>query len=139
MAGMKKLVFIILLLCPVSVWSQGARYDNFVLKPLNTGGLTSVSGALITVCTSAGTGTPCTPKVANIYSDEALTTPIVGTGGAGTTNSDSGGNFGFYISPGSYVVTVTGSGITSYTIKVVLPGNLVTGSGRPWLDITAAP
>lgn len=109
------------LLFASSARSQGMRYDNIVLKPLAIGGVTPVSGALITVCTSAGTGTPCTPKVANIYSDEALTVPIVGTGGAGTTNSDSGGNFGFYLGAGSYVVTVTGSGITSYTIKLVLP------------------
>jgi len=121
------LLLLSLTLCQ-GVRSQGARYDNFVIKPLNTGGLTAVSGALITVCTSAGTGTPCTPKVANIYSDEALTTPITGTGGAGTTNSDSGGNFGFYATPGSYIVTVTGTGITSYTIKVTLPVGNSTGS-----------
>src|SRR5258708_31846059 len=118
MAWLKGLLF--LLLFPIAAFGQGMRYDNFVLKPLPAGGVTPVSGALITVCTSAGTGTPCTPKVAQIYSDEALTTPITGTGGAGTTNSDANGNFGFYLSPGSYIVTVTGSGITSYTIKLVL-------------------
>src|SRR5437899_2064955 len=103
------------------VYAQGTRYDNIVLKPLAVGGVTAVSGALITVCTSAGTGTPCTPKVANIFSDEALTTPITGTGGAGTTNSDANGNYGFYIAPGSYVVTITGTGIVSSTSKVTLP------------------
>src|SRR5436305_5822743 len=110
----------LLCLCQ-GVRSQGVRYDNIVLKPLSVGGVTAVSGALITVCTSAGTGTPCTPKVANIFSDEALTTPITGTGGAGTTNSDANGNYGFYIAPGSYVLTITGTGITSSTSKVTLP------------------
>ena len=81
-----------LLLLAVPLYGQGMRYDNFVLKPLAAGGVTPVSGALITVCTSTGIGTPCTPKVANIYSDEALTTPITGTGGAGTTNSDAASN-----------------------------------------------
>src|SRR5256884_4530951 len=52
----------LLCLCQ-GVRSQGVRYDNIVLKPLAVGGVTAVSGALITVCTSAGTGTPCTPKV----------------------------------------------------------------------------
>lgn len=114
-----RLAFLFLFALPL--YGQGYRYDNFVLKPLPAGGVTPVSGALITVCTSAGTGTPCTPKVANIYSDEALTVPLTGTGGAGTTNSDANGNFGFYLAPGSYVVTVTGSGVTSYTIKITLP------------------
>src|SRR5947208_10614383 len=99
-------------------YGQGVRYDNIVLKPLAVGGVTAVSGALITVCTSAGTGTPCTPKVANIFSDEALTTPITGTGGAGTTNSDANGNYGFYIAPGDYVLTITGTGIASSTSKM---------------------
>src|SRR6266480_2675428 len=110
----------LLCLCQ-GVRSQGVRYDNIALKPLAVGGVTAVSGALITVCTSAGTGTPCTPKVANIFSDEALTTPITGTGGTGTTNSDANGNYGFYIAPGSYVLTITGTGITSSTSKVTLP------------------
>src|SRR5882724_2119951 len=125
MAWLRKLL--LFLFFPVAAFGQGMRYDNFVLKPLNTGGVTPVSGALITVCTSAGTGTPCTPKVANIYSDEALTVPITGTGGAGTTNSDANGNFGFYLAPGSYILSVTGSGFTSYTIKLVLPIGNSTG------------
>src|SRR6266487_3842213 len=116
---MRRLLGCLILLSSMAA-AQGTRYDNFVLKPLAAGGVTPVSGALITVCTSAGTGTPCTPKVANIYSDEALTTTITGTGGAGTTNSDANGNFGFYLAPGSYIVTVTGSGFTSYTIKLTL-------------------
>lgn len=121
-----KLLFLLLLFA-APAFSQGYRYDNFVVKPLATGGLQAVSGALITVCTSAGTGTPCTPKVANIYSDEALTTPITGTGGAGTTNSDAFGNYGFYIAPGNYVVSITGSGISSSTVKLTLPCGAATG------------
>src|SRR6266480_2123639 len=110
----------LLCLCQ-GVRSQGVRYDNIALKPLAVGGVTAVSGALITVCTSAGTGTPCTPKVTNIYADEALTIPIIGTGNTGTTNSDANGNYGFYIAPGSYVITITGTGIVSSTSKVTLP------------------
>lgn len=133
MAWLRRLL--LFLLFPIAAFGQGARYDNFVLKPLPIGGVTPVSGALITVCTLAGTGTPCTPKVANIYSDEALTTPLTGTGGAGTTNSDANGNFGFYITPGSYVISVTGSGITSYTIKVVLASGLATANTFSMLTV----
>lgn len=129
-----RLAFLLLFASPL--YGQGMRYDNFVLKPLAAGGVTPVSGALITVCTSAGTGTPCTPKVANIYSDEALTVPITGSGGAGTTNSDANGNFGFYAAPGSYIATVTGSGITSYTIKVMLPLGTSAGSSTSATNAT---
>jgi hypothetical protein len=140
MAWLRRLL--LLLLFPAAAFGQGYRYDNFVLKPLAIGGVTPVSGALITVCTAAGTGTPCTPKVTNIYSDEALATPITGTGGAGTTNSDANGNFGFYLAPGSYIATVTGSGITSYTIKLTLPAvvsniNNVISVGTTYTTIQA--
>lgn len=132
-----KLLFLLLLFA-APAFSQGYRYDNFVVKPLAAGGLQAVSGALITVCTSAGSGTPCTPKVANIYSDEALTTPLTGTGGAGTTNSDSFGNYGFYIAPGDYVITITGTGIASSTIKVTLPCGITTGCTVATLIVSGA-
>jgi hypothetical protein len=145
---MKRYILAIALLCAPAAYGQGYRYDNFVLKPLAAGGVTPVSGALITVCTSAGTGTPCTPKVTNIYSNEALTVALTGTGGAGTTNSDANGNYGFYLGSGSYVITITGTGITSATVNVTLPcpasgcalinKQITVGPGLTYTTIAAA-
>lgn len=129
--------------CPTSVFAQAQRIDNYAL--INTGSFVKVaSGAVVTVCTSTGTGQPCTP-LATTYTSVTLATPTTNTtpglaqlcGQTPSTNpclSDSNGNFGFWVTPGPvYIVTLTGAGVTpsTYTITSALTGtgnNTFTGT-----------
>jgi len=86
-----------------------------------SGSLHSVAGATITVCTSGGSGLPCTP-LATIYTD--------GTGTVIAPNpftADANGNYGFWAPPGNYFVSLTGTVPTwqsiTYTIPPLLNGN----------------
>jgi len=100
-----------------------------------------MAGATITVCTSAGTGTPCTP-LATIYTTAALTQTAVNP-----ITGDGLGNYGFWAPPGTYVLTITGAGITGTTMTITLAPGLVSanswtadqyfGSGVPWYDVKA--
>ena len=80
------------------------------------------AGVTVTVCTSPGTGAPCTP-LANVYTDTALTTQIVGS----TVTTDGLGNLPvFYAADGVYKYTISGSGITPsgpFTATVSGTGN----------------
>ena len=114
---------------------QGSRRDDIAFKNLVTG-LAPAAGALITACTSAGVGVPCTP-LATIYSDLALSSAATNitctrVGNDFCTNAsvypnlatnpfkaDANGNYGFYVSPGRYVVTITDSGTTGVQSKVL--------------------
>src|SRR6185437_15439549 len=97
----RKLIFlcVCLLLAAVGTFAQnGARYDNIVLDPAGH----PIGGVTITVCTSSGTGQPCTPTT-SIYQDSALQVPK-----SNPFNADAYGNYGFWIAPGQYVLTITG-------------------------------
>lgn len=73
-------------------------------------------GATITVCASPAIGAPCTPLIA-IFDDEALTTPK-----GNPFQSDSLGNWSFYVSPGVYSYTVSGNGtIAQGPIQITVP------------------
>ena len=90
------------------------------------------AGVTVTFCQSGGTGVPCTP-LANIYTDAALTTQIVGS----TVTTDGQGNLPvFYAAPGTYKYTVTGTGITPsgpFTATV----SLVNGSAATLSSVTS--
>lgn len=136
------LLLFVAAVCPVAVFGQAQRIDNYAL--LNTGSFVkAASGAVVTVCTSAGTGTPCTP-LATTYTSVTLGTPTTNTtpglaqvcGQTPSTNpclSDANGNFGFWVAPGPvYIVTITGGGLapSTYTITSVITGpgnNTLTG------------
>src|SRR5207253_4117395 len=112
---------------------QGSRRDDIAFKNLVTG-LAPAGGALITACTSAGGGIPCTP-LATIYSDLALSVPATNitctrVGNDFCTNAsvfpnlstnpfkaDANGNYGFYATPGRYFVSITDSGSTGVQSK----------------------
>lgn len=100
----------IVLLLPSLARSQGTRFDNIAFQQLSGGSLRTAGGAQIDVCTSVGSGVPCSPH-ATIYSDVALTLPL-----ANFFFADALGNFGFYIAPGRYVMTITGQGLTARTL-----------------------
>jgi hypothetical protein len=112
---MKRCLIPLLLLTALTVltprgYSQGVGYSNVAFK-YTSGGIWPASGATITVCPATSTGVPCAPVVA-VYADKALTIPCVAQVGCLTT--DNKGNFSFFIAPGDYIYTVSGTGITAY-------------------------
>lgn len=82
-------------------------------------GIFAASGASVTVCTSAGTGTPCTPTI-TVYKDSALLNAVANPLPACVTGQVTGcidgfGNFSFYApTSGPYTYTITGSGLLAY-------------------------
>lgn len=124
---MKKfLLLCALLLAPLfgtSVFAQGYHYQSVVFNQRGT----ILGNARITVCTSVGVGQPCAPT-ANVYEDAALSGLKVNP-----FYADNVGNFDFWAAPGTYVVTITGQGITGGETFVVslpcVPGSSVSGCG----------
>lgn len=124
---MKWLKYLVFLLIPFSLLAQtpGARHDNIAYKYVNTNGVITVQtipGAVITVCNGLvlpPPGATCTVGgIANIYSNNLLTVPL-----PNPTNADSLGNYGFFVAPGNYVVSVAGAGLFtySYPLKLACP------------------
>ena len=111
-----------LLTLPSSVCAQGSRFDSTAQRTVQ-GFVAPIPGAQITVCTSAGTGTPCSP-VTPIYSDAGLTLQIPGS----VIPADSNGNYGFWAPPGTYKYSITATGITGQLYTVTLP--IVLGPGN---------
>lgn len=110
---------IFLILCTSVLHSQGVRLQDVAYKTQIVGGqivIAPAGGATITVCTIAGTGTPCTPQT-TCYTSQTLATHL----GSCTLTADSKGNYGTWLSPNSYVVTITGTGLTAKTLTYTLP------------------
>lgn len=101
-------------------------------------GIFAASGATVTVCTSAGTGQPCTPKI-SLFSDAALSLPVANPLPVCTVSQvfgciDGLGNFSFYASTtGPYVYTITGPTLTAYgpipLIASLNPGSNINLTG----------
>src|SRR5476651_2128098 len=119
---MKKLIAIVILLSGAA-FSQGVRYD---LPPILSARGTPIPNVIVTVCTAAATGVPCSPA-ATTYTDGTLGTAcsagtqvtLTGTNTCQGT-SDALGNAGFWLSPGVYTYTLSGPGVTGkiYTLTV---------------------
>src|SRR5260221_3601523 len=105
------LILGLLLGCVGLAQAQGTRYDNFVLNQAGK----PVPNAGVYICTSAGSGTPCSPTTP-VYSDAALTTiipqPIL-TGPLG--------NYGFYALVGNYTFAITGTGLAGTFGALTIP------------------
>ena len=115
---MKKLFWLfLLLLLPTLAFPQGSRFDSVAQKNVQNF-LAPIPGAQITVCSSAGSGTPCSP-ITPIYTDAGLTQQIAGS----TFPADSNGNFGFWAPPGTYKYSITATGVTGQLYTIVLPIN----------------
>jgi hypothetical protein len=105
--------------------AQGSLYAGIAWRYTPAGAFPA-GGATITVCTSGGSGTPCTPIV-SLFSNSALTQPVANPLPNCTTNPQVGcidnfGNFTFYATPGAYTFTATGAGLTPYgPIPIGLP------------------
>ena len=84
----------------VRALGQGGSFTRQVSSGTVANGGTGqvIPYALITVCTSAGTGTPCSP-IANIYADKALTQPL-----SNPFAADINGLYSFFVATGEYLV-----------------------------------
>lgn len=122
----------------MSVFAQGSLYKDVVYR-YTPAGIFAASGSTVTICTSGGTGQPCTPKV-TVYSDSALTQPVANPLIPCTVSPQFGcidglGNFSFYATPGAYTYTVTGIGIQAYG---PIPANLSCIAGLTCLTNPAS-
>ena len=108
---------------PVPAHAQGSRKDDIVFGPSGH----PVSGAIVTVCQTTATGTPCSP-LATIYTDATLTVPAINP-----FKTDGIGNYHFYAPAGRYQLQISGPGING-TITypdVILPADVSSsGSGN---------
>jgi hypothetical protein len=102
-------------LISVSAFGQGSYIHDTALKVVN-GVMAPIPSATITVCPAAAAGIPCTPAGTLIYSNLALTQPLLNPFPA-----DSFGNYQFAIAAGTYTVTVTASGFTGFSYQVSTP------------------
>lgn len=90
--------------------------------------LQAVPGAQITVCQFTGGGIPCSPLV-TIFSDPALTVVT-----SNPFTADANGNFQFWIAPGNYLYSQTGSGIVGQLFKI--SAGVGTGTVNVPLNLT---
>jgi hypothetical protein len=126
-----RLFIIGLILCLFSTRTaaQGANHTNIALKNTTVAGSTgigggsviqAISGAIITVCTGSTlptAGATCT-GLASIFSNRVLSTTL-----GNPFNADINGNYTFWASPGPYVVSVAGTGLTTYSYATTLACN----------------
>lgn len=128
---MQRLLFLFLFATPLC--AQNIRFDDIANQVVITNGIVTgmkpIASAVITVCTATGSGTPCTPLATNLVcsssSDLVCNQPTI-------FNADSQGNYGSWMKPGRYKVSITGSGITGYLKNYDLPIGLFD-AGSPSL------
>lgn len=121
------------LICPTLAYGQG----GVPASPIQFTGPTGrpLAGATITVCTSAGTGFPCSP-LASIFTDAGLSIPA-----SNPVTTDGNGNIPvIFAAPGVYKLSVTGSGITSTLVTATVAGtgggNVVLGANTGSISFT---
>jgi len=134
------LAIVLLLLSSVLAYSQGGSiYRQVISPPPPTGTGQPAYNATVRVCTGTATGTPCSPLAANIYSDQALTTPI-----SNPLSTDSSGNYYLFAPTGvyliqetpvtgtvySFLVFVNGTGTVS-SVALSMPGSVFSVTGTP--------
>lgn len=106
---------------PLLAQTPGARHDNVAYQYVNTNGVITVQtipGAVITVCnglTLPSPGATCT-GLASIWSNNTTTIPL-----PNPVNADPLGNYGFFVLPGNYIVSVAGVGLQTYSYPLKLP------------------
>lgn len=130
-----RLFIVGILLCIFSTRSsaQGAYHQNIAIKTVTPSGSTGISGpllqpissAIITVCNGSTlpvAGATCT-GLASIFSNITLTQAL-----SNPTNADIFGNYAFYATAGqNYVISVAGTGLTTYSYVWTSPPALTTG------------
>lgn len=112
---MKRLLILLLALIPASTFAQGVRYDNIAIR---SNGL-AIAAPTVNVCTGITNPlTTCTTGNASLFSDVGLTVSQ-----SNPTIGDNLGNYGFYIAPGNYTLTISASGISPVSFAITLSPN----------------
>lgn len=112
-----------LTLSPLAI-GQGARHDNVAYQFIANGNsnfVASIPNAPVTICNGnvlPAPGNTCT-GLATVYSDDAMTQTL-----QNPINADGFGNYGFYVPAGTYIVSVSGAGLTTYSYPLKLPCTL---------------
>lgn len=114
----------LLILAATTATAQYVGYNNTVWDS----NARPVPNASIRVCTYPASGANCTP-LATVYSSP--------TGGSQSNpfQADSYGNYSFFASPGTYVLQISGPGVTQTTIPYVLlpgPGSTLSYQAVPF-------
>jgi hypothetical protein len=136
-----------LLLTTLSIYALG-QGGNFV-RQVSSGTVANggtgqvIPGAIVRICTSTATGTPCSPLVSNVYSDQALTQSI-----GNPFAADINGFYSIFLPTGvfiiqetappgagytyteSFLIFVNGTGTVS-SVGLALPSSVFSVSGSP--------
>jgi len=133
----KRFLILALLLVP-SAWGQGISVFGTALQTVQTSGAipqhtVPVSNALIYACAEASPVIPpvnsvCSPANASLYSDIALSHAV-----ANPFTADANGNYQFYTSAGSYVITEYNSVLftaRSYVVTLAGAANVTLGGNN---------
>jgi hypothetical protein len=134
-----------LLLCllPLISSAQGFAVVDVAWKSTTATGNSGLSGtvlqpipsAVISVCpgsTLPSSGVVCSPVSALLYSNIGLTSSI-----SNPTNADVNGNYVFFVTPGSsYVVSISGTGVITYSYVLTAP--LVSSGGSSFSSVTSS-
>lgn len=109
---------LLLLLLASSASAQGGFASGIAWTYTPAGAFPS-GGAVVTICSSSGSGAPCTPVV-SLFSDSALSHSVSNPLAQCTVSPQVGcidnlGNFSFYATAGQYTYTITSaSGLNTY-------------------------
>jgi len=140
-----RLFIICLLLGVFSVGAQNVRRDDVALQVItqNTPAgtqtfVTPIAGAVITVCNATATGTPCSPTV-NVCSSSTDVT----CNQPNPLSADNNGNYGFWVPPGRYQVSITSNSVIGKLVTYDLPigqdnSNNVSANAFAGQSMTAA-
>lgn len=124
---------LLLLTIASSCYAQNARKDDVaslsVTQQTSAGTvsfLKPIAGATITVCSSLGTGTPCNTPLTGL----CLSATDLVCSQPNPFNADTNGNYGFWLPPGRYVVSITAIGVTgrNITYDIVASNGTTPGS-----------
>ncbi|MGC2828319.1 MAG: hypothetical protein WB994_01635 [Candidatus Acidiferrum sp.] len=142
-------VFVCFCVCGVSR-AQGGFASGIAWKFVPSGAFPA-GYATITVCTSSGSGAPCTPTV-SLFADSALSVSVSNPLPQCTASPqlgcvDSMGNFTFYATAGAYTYSITGPGLNPYgpipILAIIVSGvtlqtNTVNNSSQTALNLLSS-
>lgn len=143
-AAIRLFVFgLLLCLLPLISSAQGFAVVDVAWKATTATGnsglsgtvLQPIPGAIISVCPGTVASSPgiiCSPVSALLYSNIGLSNSI-----SNPTNADNNGNYVFFVTPGSsYVISISGVGVTTYSYVLTAP--LVSSGSSSFSNITSA-
>lgn len=119
----KVLITAMLLLMAIPAFSQGAYFSSNAwtvsrnVAPGQSAPIYTLPYAQVTVCNTIGSVPLTCGQAVDVYSDAALTQVI-----PQPLTADAQGNFAFYVPPGQYLATATGTNGTQQLIPLTIGG-----------------